>query len=395
MTQYASRAIILLLCIIIIVAGLIAHYNLVHTENKNKPIVHLIYASSGSVLQLLDTGQIDGFLVWEPIPEEARLSGVGKIVANVDDLPPKHFWAKLPCCVLVIRNSVIEKNPEIATLLSALTIAGNEFILENTSDAINDTTRWLYGSKNIIVGQSVLNPHDVETESFKELDFNYPRDPGGSQNIGNMKNMVYNRTGYVSQTGIMEDAYSLLYNNTTKLYNSTDLTINIGYLSTDHHAPLFVLMPEWSSIYSRYGIAIAPDKEPSGKKQLDGTILVREDGKDISVAKIHLVPGQSGGGLMTAVGQGAIDAAFVGSVPAMTQINLGNPSQIIQPVQAGGSSLVVDPGAPCTDWTSFVSWGKNRSDSGVPLKIATVQSSIQEDMIRESLKTEGFSVELV
>ena len=97
---------------------------------------------------------------------------------------------------------------------------------------------------------------------------------------------------------------------------------------------------------------------------------------------------------MTNMGQGAIDVAYLGSVPAKLQITLGNPAQVIQPIHTGGSALVVSNNTPVSDWNSFAAWARTRSDAKKPLVVATVQSSIQETMIRDALQTEGFEVRL-
>jgi ABC-type nitrate/sulfonate/bicarbonate transport system substrate-binding protein len=112
------------------------------------------------------------------------------------------------------------------------------------------------------------------------------------------------------------------------------------------------------------------------------------------LAGINLVPGQSGGGLMTTIGQKALDGAYLGSVPAELQIGLGNPSSIIQSINSGGTGLVVSPRAPCDDWNTFIGWAEARSLQGRPLVIATVQSSIQEEMIRSALAYENITVKL-
>ena len=125
-------------------------------------------------------------------------------------------------------------------------------------------------------------------------------------------------------------------------------------------------------------------------KKRQCTLLVR----GVPAAHINLVPGQSGGGIMTTIGQKSLEGAYVGSVPAELQIALGNPSSIIQSINTGGSGLVVDNEAPCKDWNSFVHWVNNRSDANNPVIIATVQSSIQEDMIRNALAYENISVKL-
>lgn len=95
---------------------------------------------------------------------------------------------------------------------------------------------------------------------------------------------------------------------------------------------------------------------------------------------------------MTTLGQKALDGVYVGSIPAMMQIGLGNPASVIQSVNSGGSGLVVGESMPCNNWTCFTLTARERSKMGKPLVIATVQSSIQEDMIRGALASENITV---
>ena len=95
---------------------------------------------------------------------------------------------------------------------------------------------------------------------------------------------------------------------------------------------------------------------------------------------------------MTTIGQKALDGAYVGSVPAELQIALGNPALIIQSINTGGSGLVVANGSPLRDWNDFVQWTKIRSEAGRPVVIASVQSSIQEEMVREAFAYENITV---
>jgi hypothetical protein len=113
---------------------------------------------------------------------------------------------------------------------------------------------------------------------------------------------------------------------------------------------------------------------------------------DQPFANVSLIPGQSGGGIMTTIGQGALDGAYIGSVPEELQIGLGNPSTMIQSINSGGTGLVVNNQAPCSDWNTFTDWADMRSANGSPLVIATVQSSIQETIIRSALAYDNITV---
>lgn len=65
----------------------------------NRPVIYLLYASSGSVSQLLNTNQIDSFIIWEPVVANAELSGIGKRIAVPSDLPPPGNGG---CCKLCL-----------------------------------------------------------------------------------------------------------------------------------------------------------------------------------------------------------------------------------------------------------------------------------------------------
>ena len=54
--------------------------------------------------QTLQTGRIDGYLVWEPFVSKSVVSGYGKILAESKDI-----WAGHPCCVVVTRNDFAPK----------------------------------------------------------------------------------------------------------------------------------------------------------------------------------------------------------------------------------------------------------------------------------------------
>jgi hypothetical protein len=67
---------------------------------------------------------------------------------------------------------------------------------------------------------------------------------------------------------------------------------------------------------------------------------------------------------------------------------------MVQSINTGGSGLIVANGSALRDWSDFVAWAKARSAEGRPVVIATVQSSIQEDMVREACAYENLTVTL-
>lgn len=350
--------------------------------------VSLLYASTGSMSQLLSTGQIDAFIVWESVVSTALLSGTGKMIATPADMPPPGEWADAACCVLVLRNDLVAENPEIAALLSALTTAAVNRVNEDPVQAENITAEWVYGTKPLLTPAGPLDPLSIEQHAFQNLAFT---STAALPDVG-----VAGQSGSVSSSGAFMNTTvaqrgGMYLNGTLPLPNpgGKQATVNLGYLPTsDHNAPLFVLVTDADFFCDRYGFCL----KQGSRNGHEANLWLMAGDEELAV--VNLVPGQSGGGLMTTIGQKALDGAYLGSVPAELQIGLGNPSSIIQSVNSGGTGLVVSPQAPCDDWNTFIDWAEARSLQGRPLVIATVQSSIQEEMIRSALAYENITVVL-
>lgn len=358
-----------------------------------RPTVYLLYASSGTMSQLLNTHQIDATVIWESVVSTIVLSQTGRMVATAQDFPPNGSWAGTASCVVVLRDSFIRKNPEISGLLYAITQAGINRVNEDPSLAENITAAWVFGSKPILTPKGKLEPLAVEEHAFPNIVFT---------SEAALPSVSFESTPAIDQPGRSEESDPVnvsqvvelgqSYLNGTNLpdfSNATTVDLSIGYLpSSDLFAPLYVAVQDSEYFCDRYSFCLMPVEETSRPSYC---ILV-VNGE--AVAAVSLVPAQSGGGMMTTLGQNAIDCAFVGSVPALQQIAGGNPSTIIMATNTGGTGLVVDPRAPCTNWSSFISYAKLRSFENRPLVIATVQSSIQETMIRGALEQENFRIVL-
>jgi hypothetical protein len=354
-------------------------------------MVYLLYASAGTMPQLLEVGQIDAFLVWEPIVASTQLSGIGKMIATPSDLPPEGEWENAASCVLVLDDYTIQEHTDIAGLLSALTTAATSRIYEDPENAENITARWVYGTGQILTPRGTVDPLAVENLSFQNIVFTanatLPASGIITGVIGAPSSDTVNATYYTDES-VSQLGLRYLNGSYTPGNQSRIPVLNIGYLpSSDNFAPLYVMVMDSQYFCDRYGFCLVPNDNRT-TRPYQCTLL---SGSSV-VARVNLVPGQSGGGLMTTLGQEALNGAYVGSIPAMMQIGLGNPASVIQSINSGGSGLVVGMSMPCNNWTCFTRAARERSWSGKPLVIATVQSSIQEDMIRGALASENITV---
>jgi NitT/TauT family transport system substrate-binding protein len=394
----AARAFtILLVAVCILLAVLLLLYpslpRFIPPSPHSSPSVSLLYASAGSLPQLLNTGQIDAFLIWEPVVSNAELSGIGKRIAVPSDLPPPGKWDNAAINVLVLRSDVTQAYPEHSALLSALTMAAIDRTNEDPDLAKSITAKWVFGTGPILTPQGTLDPLAVENLSFENMVFTASAEPPYSGLVQSAIDSMYGASAPYDpmewvDPDVTDRAFVLLNGTGVPQTGQVTPTLNIGYIpSSDNYAPVYVMVKDSQYFCDRYGFCIVPD-DPALSRPVSCTLFVNET----PAAHVNLIMGQSGGGIMTTVGQEALEGAYVGSVPAELQIALGNPALIIQSVNTGGSGLVVANNSPLRDWDDFVRWAEIRSAAGRPVVIATVQSSIQEDMVREACAYENITV---
>lgn len=104
----------------------------------------------------LETGRIDGYIVWEPYAAKAVVTGVGKVLVESRDI-----WAGHPCCVLVTRNDFAEENRAIVQGVVRAHKRAIRFIGENPEEA-----------KSIAVKYTKLDVKTIE-EALPRIKFSY------------------------------------------------------------------------------------------------------------------------------------------------------------------------------------------------------------------------------
>lgn len=161
--------------------------------------------------------------------------------------------------------------------------------------------------------------------------------------------------------------------------------LRVGYLMSDHQAPLFVAIKEWRYFQEEYDMALKPKDEGAMRPQEIEFIV---NGK--TVAEIDLLTASTGQTLMTLIEQNCLDMAYVGITPALGAIGLGCKAKIILPFQNQGSGLVFPLNSPISNWDDFISLAKSRSAQGKPLRIADPDmGTITDATFQSALKEEG------
>jgi ABC-type nitrate/sulfonate/bicarbonate transport system substrate-binding protein len=364
--------------------------------------VKLIYANAGQMPQLLATGQIDSYMIWQPFVAVGEVSGLGTVVSYSQNLPPPGIWEDHSCDSLVARDIVLIGEPGITTALSAALIASTNYTHDNPDRAAAISADWIFGGQNLTFGNVTVSSLAVEEASIPTIHFT--TDPSPQWMHSNILFVhALHDLGYV--TGILsnaseeqinaalydfdpyESAKAMIQDKNVAVPVGGSKKIAIGYLLSDHDAPLFVAVKEWQYFNDTYGVALKPVSETAGRVQA-AELLV----KGQKVADVTFVQGEGGAQLMTLMASNALDYAVAGTPPTISAIDKGTPIKILFPLHTEGSGLVVTSRAPVDGWDSFTQWIKDTSTPTKPVIIATVQGSIQDVQLRYALEQSNITV---
>ncbi len=120
------------------------------------PDTTVITIKPPEMISVLDTGQIDAFIAWEPYPSLAITREKGTVLTYSKDIWPDH-----PCCVLVVDSKFFKNNPAKAEALHKAHLTALEFIKNNPEDALR-----------IGIKYTAMDKTTVET-ALKNIDFTH------------------------------------------------------------------------------------------------------------------------------------------------------------------------------------------------------------------------------
>ena len=105
--------------------------------------VLLINASGGkNMIPLLEKGEVDGIVMNQPIPAKVETKGLGKIVAELQNLPPAGKWTAHPCCIVVATETMLTKNRPVMLAFVKLLMGATKIINEDKVAAAELASKW-------------------------------------------------------------------------------------------------------------------------------------------------------------------------------------------------------------------------------------------------------------
>jgi len=105
--------------------------------------VHMVNVNGGSKLNIsLGSGLIDGYAGNNPFPAIAVEKAIGKIICDLEDLPPGTF-RNHPCCCIAANSNELEDKAEAIVDLLVLFLQANETINSDLNNTVASAVRWI------------------------------------------------------------------------------------------------------------------------------------------------------------------------------------------------------------------------------------------------------------
>jgi NitT/TauT family transport system substrate-binding protein len=115
--------------------------------------VRTIVIKPPEMIGALRTGQVDGFIAWEPYPAKAGTLETGRVLASSRDI-----WKDHPCCVLAVDGKFLAAQPDQARRLVRAHVKATDFIHQNREEALKVGVKYT-GMDEKTVNLAMQNVH--------------------------------------------------------------------------------------------------------------------------------------------------------------------------------------------------------------------------------------------
>jgi NitT/TauT family transport system substrate-binding protein len=130
----------------IIMEGSLKRSGIRVTEDPNDQSAQVLLADlkeTTNLIPALTSKQVEAVVGPSPFPEVAVSRGVGKMVVELRDLPPKGYWHDFPCCVTAATDTTISKHPQVVQKFIELIAKTNAWCNKNRLEAGTLTAEWI------------------------------------------------------------------------------------------------------------------------------------------------------------------------------------------------------------------------------------------------------------
>lgn len=318
--------------------------------------IYVVKLGPSDMKSQLRSGDIDGFIAWEPFNAEAVQAGYGKYLVQSSEVWPNH-----PCCVLATADSY-EDEKAIKALVWAHVKATRWINNPENHDELVNYSMEFTGKDRATIEEALSNINYVEYPSESEFRTYYHKLEEGditTQSLGDL--------GYEGEDAFFNDFLVKSYyeevsqkldENPNWKPEAVSSNVRLGYLTADlHEVAVYVAQEE--GYYEEVGLT------PGENLQL----------KQYS----------NGPAVMNAFKAGEIDASYLGGAPAtLKRINDDTRIHIVAGANNEGSAIVVgaDSGINSTEDLA----GKTIAIPGF--------GTVQDFILRQVANNAGLTIQL-
>ena len=239
-------------------------------SGQSKNTVYETSLKIGDMNEQLRTGNIDGFIAWEPVSSSAVLSGTGKILVY-----SKEIWPDHPCCIIAASTNSLQKLDRNATIGFVWAhVKGTDFV----NDPKNHDKTVQYIAEHAGVSTQAAN------ESLKNIRYTYETNVSSIRGYYNeLKNTSYlnkkvTDIGYSSEDQFFDSFVIQGYvrevkDNLAKDPNwrpaSTNATIKFGALPANSH-DIADYVAQKEGYYKDVGLNVVVKQYANGVALMEG-----------------------------------------------------------------------------------------------------------------------------
>ncbi|MBN2181059.1 MAG: ABC transporter substrate-binding protein [Sedimentisphaerales bacterium] len=111
--------------------------------------VHMINVQGGGKLNVALSGDlVDGYVGNNPFPAIAVEKGIGRIICDLEELPPGTF-RNHPCCCIAANSQIMKEKSEAIIDLLVLFLQATETINKDTDIAVASVVKWIGTSEQV------------------------------------------------------------------------------------------------------------------------------------------------------------------------------------------------------------------------------------------------------
>ncbi len=112
--------------------------------------------TTSNLIPAMTGKQVDAWVGPAPFPEIAEVKKTGIIALDLRDLPPAGKWHNFPCCVLGVRQELIDNRREIVDNLVRLLTVSSEWANTHKQDVAQITADWMGTPPEAVTMSSIV-----------------------------------------------------------------------------------------------------------------------------------------------------------------------------------------------------------------------------------------------